>query len=442
MSSSMFGTDGVRGRANSGNMTAETAMRLGMAAGTWFRTKEGARQVVIGKDTRRSGYMLETAMTAGFAAVGMSTLMLGPLPTPAVGMLTRSMRADLGVMISASHNPHHDNGIKFFGPDGFKLSDDAQAGIEDLIANPPELVDPEAIGRSRRVEDGIGRYAEFVKTTIPRRLRLKGLRVVLDCANGAAYKVAPQVLWELGADVIPIGVSPNGYNINKDCGSTSTDAAARAVVEYRADIGLTLDGDADRIIVLDETGRQADGDQIMALIAGRVLDKGDHMVATVMSNLGLERHLETRGIGLKRTKVGDRYVVEEMRRGGYRVGGEQSGHIVLTDFVTTGDGLIAGLQVLAALIESGKKASELLHVFEPVPQTLKNVRFKAGTAPLSAAKVKEAIADGEAAFADRGRLVIRASGTEPLIRVMGECEDKTLLHKVVDSIADEVARVT
>ena len=441
MSRKLFGTDGVRGRANEGNMTAEMAMKLGMAAGTYFRRGDHAHNVVIGKDTRRSGYMLETAMTAGFAAVGMSSLMLGPLPTPAVGMLTRSMRADLGVMISASHNDFEDNGIKFFGPDGFKLSDEAEMEIEALVETLPPLVPPREIGRSKRVEDGIGRYAEFVKTTLPRDLRLSGLRVVLDCANGAAYKVAPQVLWELGAEVIPIGVAPDGYNINLDCGSTDTRRAARAVVEYRADIGLCLDGDADRIIVLDETGAIADGDQIMALIAQRRLARGDALVTTVMSNLGLERHLARHGIGLTRTKVGDRYVVEEMRASGRSVGGEQSGHIVLLDHVTTGDGLMAGLQVLAALVDSGKPASALLRVFEPVPQLLENVRFTPGTAPLDADAVKAAIAEGEARFGEGGRLVIRASGTEPLIRVMGEHEDATLLRAVVGDIATAVRAV-
>lgn len=435
MTRKLFGTDGVRGRANAGNMTADMAMKLGMAAGTYFRRGDHDHQVVIGKDTRRSGYMLETAMTAGFNAVGMSTLMLGPLPTPAVGMLTRSMRADLGVMISASHNAFEDNGIKFFGPDGFKLSDEAEMEIEALVETLPPLVAPRDIGRSTRVGDALGRYAEFVKTTIPRELSLHGLRIVLDCANGAAYKVAPQVLWELGAEVIPLGVAPDGYNINLDCGSTNTRAAARAVVEYRADIGLCLDGDADRIIVLDETGAVADGDQIMALIAKRRLARGDALVSTVMSNLGLERHLADHGIGLTRSRVGDRYVVEEMRAAGRMLGGEQSGHIVLLDHVTTGDGLLAGLQILAALVESGRPASDLLRVFETVPQLLENVRFTPGTAPLDTEAVKAAIAEGERKFGDGGRLVIRASGTEPLIRVMGEHEDPDLLRAVVMDIA-------
>ncbi|WP_316012976.1 phosphoglucosamine mutase [Roseobacter sp. HKCCA0434] len=439
MTRTLFGTDGVRGRANEGKMTAEMAMKLGMAAGAYFRNGDHQHQIVIGKDTRRSGYMLETAMTAGFAAVGMSTLMLGPLPTPAVGMLTRSMRADLGVMISASHNPFEDNGIKFFGPDGFKLSDEDEMAIERLVADLPPLAEPKGIGRSRRVDDGIGRYAEFVKTSLPRDLRLSGLRIVLDCANGAAYKVAPQVLWELGAEVIPLGVSPNGFNINLECGSTDTRAAAKAVRDTRADIGLCLDGDADRIIVLDENGEVADGDQLMALIAARRLSKGQNLVTTVMSNLGLERHLGKLGIGTTRTKVGDRYVVEEMRRSGATVGGEQSGHIVLLDHVTTGDGLLAGLQVLAALKETGGKASEMLRVFEPVPQKLTNVRFTAGTEPLKTDPVKEAIAEGEERFGKDGRLVIRASGTEPVIRVMGEHEDPGLLDEVVDGIARAVA---
>ena len=438
MTRKLFGTDGVRGRANQGNMTAEMAMRLGMAAGTYFRNGDHAHNVVIGKDTRRSGYMLETAMTAGFAAVGMSTLMLGPLPTPAVGMLTRSMRADLGVMISASHNAFEDNGIKFFGPDGFKLSDEAELEIEALVRDLPPLVPPRDIGRSKRVDDGVGRYAEFIKTTIPRDLRLNGLRIVLDCAQGAAYRVAPQVLWELGAEVIPLGVQPDGYNINLDCGSTDTRRASKAVVEYRADIGLCLDGDADRIIVLDETGEVADGDQIMALIAKRRLSRGDSLVSTVMSNLGLERYLAKSGIGLTRTKVGDRYVVQEMRASGHRLGGEQSGHIVLLDHVTTGDGLLAGLQILAALVESGQAASKLLHVFDKVPQLLENVKFTPGTEPLQAEAVTSAIAEGESRFGDKGRLVIRASGTEPLIRVMGEHENPELLREVVMDIAAAV----
>ncbi|MEL6678141.1 MAG: phosphoglucosamine mutase [Pseudomonadota bacterium] len=442
MGRTLFGTDGVRGRANTHPMTPDAAMRLGMAAGQYFKSGAHSHRVVIGKDTRRSGYMLETAMVAGFAAVGMSSLMLGPVPTPAVGMLTRSMRADLGVMISASHNPFHDNGIKFFGPDGYKLSDEAETEIERLFDGEPSYASDTGIGTSTRINDALGRYAEFVKTTLPRGLSLAGLKVVVDCANGAAYKVAPQVLWELGAEVIPIGTNPNGFNINKGCGSTDTTAAQQAVVTFGAHVGITLDGDADRLIVIDETGTVADGDQIMGLIAtrwkaaGRL--RGDTLVTTVMSNLGLERHLETLGIGLARTKVGDRYVVEEMRARDYSLGGEQSGHIVMRDFVTTGDGLLAAVQVLASLVEEGRKASEVLRVFTPVPQRLVNVRFESGGNPLETPEVTAAIAAGEARFGETGRLVIRKSGTEPLLRLMGECSDEAVLDAVLDDIAGAV----
>ncbi|MEL6426830.1 MAG: phosphoglucosamine mutase [Pseudomonadota bacterium] len=442
MGRTLFGTDGVRGRANTYPMNSEAVMRLSMAAGQYFKSGSHSHRVVIGKDTRRSGYMLETAMVAGFAAVGMSSLMLGPVPTPAVGMLTRSMRADLGVMISASHNAFHDNGIKFFGPDGYKLSDEAEAEIEALFGQDPVYASDTGIGTSTRINDALGRYAEFVKTTLPRGLRLDGLKVVIDCANGAAYKVAPQVLWELGAEVIPIGTNPNGFNINKGCGSTDTTAAQQAVVTFSAHVGITLDGDADRLIVIDETGTVADGDQIMGLIAGRWKAAGrltgDTLVTTVMSNLGLERHLDTLGISLARTKVGDRYVVEEMRSGGYALGGEQSGHIVMRDYVTTGDGLLAAVQVLASLVEEGRKASEVLQVFTPVPQRLVNVRFESGGDPLAATEVKAAITAGEARFGDRGRLVIRKSGTEPLLRIMGECTDEATLNAVLEDIADAV----
>ena len=445
MARQFFGTDGVRGRANSHPMTADMAMRLGAAAGQYFRGGEGTHRVVIGKDTRRSGYMLEYALTAGLTSVGMDVFLLGPVPTPAVGMLTRSMRADLGVMISASHNPHEDNGIKFFGPDGFKLSDDVEMALEDMLTRDPALVPALQIGRARRIDDGRGRYMEFAKTTFPRKLRLDGLRIVVDCANGAAYRTAPDVLYELGAEVVPLGVSPNGFNINKDVGSTHLDAAIDAVRDKRADLGIALDGDADRVMIIDENGQVADGDQIMGLIAARWAEKGrlagNALVATVMSNLGLERYLKAQNVDMKRTAVGDRYVVEEMRAGGFNLGGEQSGHIVFRDYVTTGDGLIAGLQFLAAMVESGRKASELARVFEPVPQLLNNVRFKGGTDPLAAAAVKKAISDGEARFGEEGRLVIRKSGTEPLLRVMGECEDAALLKQVVMDISDEIARV-
>lgn len=445
MSRKFFGTDGVRGRANSGHMTAEMALKLGAAAGSYFGGDDRKHRVVIGKDTRRSGYMLENALTAGLCSVGMNVFLLGPVPTPAVGMLTRSMRADLGVMISASHNPHHDNGIKFFGPDGYKLSDKVEMDLEALLEAEPDLVAPERIGRASRIEGDRTRYMEFVKTTVPRRLSLEGLRVVVDCANGAAYRTAPEVLFELGAEVIPLGVSPNGFNINKDLGSTHTEAASAAVLEARADLGIALDGDADRVMVIDEKGRVADGDQIMGLIASRWAKAGklagNTLVATVMSNLGLENFLTGQGIALKRTAVGDRYVVQEMRDGGFNLGGEQSGHIVFSDYVTTGDGLIAALQFLAAMAETGAPASELSRVFEPVPQQLTNVRFKAGTDPLGSKAVKEAIASGEDRFGKTGRLVIRKSGTEPLVRVMGECEDEGLLQTVVAEIAAAIEAV-
>ena len=439
----LFGTDGVRGRANTHPMTAEMALRLGAAAGRYFRRDgSAAHRVVIGKDTRLSGYMLENALTAGLTSTGLNVLLLGPIPTPAVGFLTRSMRADLGVMISASHNPHQDNGIKFFGPDGFKLSDEAEAEIEAILEGEITPADPANIGRARRIDDGRGRYQEFAKTTFPQGLRLDGLKVVIDCANGAAYKAAPEVLWELGADVIRVGVSPNGTNINDHCGSTYTQTAAEAVVAHAADVGICLDGDADRVIILDQTGAAADGDQIMALLAGRWADegrlKGGTLVATVMSNLGLERYLAARGLRLERTPVGDRYVVEAMRRGGWNLGGEQSGHIVMTDYATTGDGLIAGLQFLAEMVRTGQKADTLIRQFEPVPQLLQNVRYRDGTAPLDAAPVQAAIADGEARLLGQGRLLIRKSGTEALIRVMAECEDPAVMTEVVERIVAAV----
>ena len=439
----LFGTDGVRGTANTWPMTAEMALKLGAAAGRYFR-RDGSNnhRVVIGKDTRLSGYMLENALTAGLTSTGMNVLLLGPVPTPAVGFLTRSMRADLGVMISASHNPAIDNGIKFFGPDGFKLSDEAEAEIAAMLDGPIIPAQPQNIGRAKRIDDGRGRYVEYAKTTFPDVGRLGGLKVVIDCANGAAYKAAPEVLWELGAHVIPVGVSPNGHNINENCGSTHPQTAAEAVVAHGADVGICLDGDADRVMILDETGRVADGDQIMALMAGAWADagrlRGGALVATVMSNLGLERFLAGRGLRLERTAVGDRYVVEAMRRGGWNLGGEQSGHIVMTDYATTGDGLIAGLQFLAQMIRTGKRASELTQQFETVPQMLKNVRYAAGQDPLSAPAVQSEIAAAEGRLAGKGRLLIRKSGTEPLIRVMAECEDATLLAEVVDGIVTKV----
>ena len=442
----LFGTDGVRGRANSGNMTAEMALRLGAAAGRYFRREGGgaAHRVVIGKDTRLSGYMLENALTAGLTSTGMNVLLLGPVPTPAVGLLARSMRADLGVMISASHNPAEDNGIKFFGPDGFKLSDAAEAEIARMVADGVDPADAPNIGRAKRIDDGRGRYVEYAKTTIPGGMSLEGLKVVIDCANGAAYRAAPDVLSELGATVVPVGVAPNGTNINLDCGSTHTATAAEAVVAHGADVGIALDGDADRVILLDAEGRVGDGDQIMALFAARWAAEGrlagDTLVATVMSNLGLERFLAGRDLTLHRTRVGDRYVVEAMRAGGYNLGGEQSGHIVMTDHATTGDGLIAGLQFLAEMVRTGQPAAALLRQFDRVPQRLENVRYADGARPLDADGVKAAVAAAEGALTGRGRLLIRASGTEPLIRVMAECEDEALLARVVDEVAEAVRR--
>ncbi len=443
MSGKLFGTDGVRGRANQYPMTAEMALKLGAAAGRYFRRSGmAAHRVVIGKDTRLSGYMLENALTAGLTSTGMNVLLLGPVPTPAVGFLTRSMRADLGVMISASHNPADDNGIKFFGPDGFKLSDAAEAEIAAMTQGEVELADAPDIGRAKRIDDAMGRYVEYAKTTFPSGLRLDGLKVVIDCANGAAYKAAPLVLWELGAEVISVGVSPNGRNINDRCGSTYTQTAAEAVVAHGAHVGISLDGDADRVMILDETGTVADGDQIMALMAaawaadGRL--RGQTLVATVMSNLGLERYLAGLNIDLLRTNVGDRYVVEAMRKGGFNLGGEQSGHIVMTDYATTGDGLIAGLQFLAEISRTGAAASTLVRQFETVPQMLKNVRYAAGKKPLEADAVRAVIAANEARIEGRGRILIRKSGTEPLIRVMAECEDAGLLAEVVGDIVAAV----
>jgi phosphoglucosamine mutase len=442
MTRKFFGTDGIRGTTNAEPMTAETALRVGQAAGTHFLRGDHRHRVVIGKDTRLSGYMMESAMVAGFTSVGMDVVLLGPMPTPAVAMLTRSMRADLGVMISASHNPFADNGIKLFGPDGYKLSDDSERAIEKRLDQPPKLAKPEMIGRARRIDDARGRYVQFVKDTFPDHLRLDGLKVVIDCANGAAYHVAPEALWELGADVVPLGVSPDGLNINDECGSTHPKLLQETVVASEADIGLALDGDADRLIVVDEKGRMVDGDQLMALIAlglkARGELRGNAVIATVMSNLGLERKLGEEGLKLIRTAVGDRYVLEEMRKTGCNVGGEQSGHIILTDHSTTGDGLVAGLQVLAALVEARVPASKLLRQFEPLPQLLKNVRFNGGVEPLEADSVKKRIAAAEAELEGKGRLVIRKSGTEPLIRVMAEGDDPKLVERVVDGICEAV----
>jgi phosphoglucosamine mutase len=445
MTRKYFGTDGIRGLTNRAPMTADMALAVGMAAGAHFLRGDHRHRVVIGKDTRLSGYMMESALVAGFTSVGMDVVMLGPMPTPAVAMLTRSMRADLGVMISASHNPFADNGIKLFGPDGYKLSDADEAAIEARIEKPPALAKSELIGRAKRIDDARGRYIHFLKGTFPEDMRLDGLKVVVDCANGAAYNVAPEALWELGADVVPLGVTPNGTNINEACGSTHPETLQETVVASGADIGLALDGDADRLIVVDETGRIVDGDQLMALIALGLRDRGEltggAVVATVMSNLGLERLLEREGLALTRTQVGDRYVLEEMRRSGCNVGGEQSGHIILSDHSTTGDGLVAGLQVLAALVEAKAPASELLRQFEPLPQLLKNVRFNGGVEPLEADSVRKRIAAAEAELEGRGRLLIRKSGTEPLIRVRAEGDDAALVERLVDDICVAVAEV-
>lgn len=440
MARKLFGTDGVRGQANSYPMTADMALKLGAAAGRYFRRDvERGHRVVIGKDTRLSGYMLENALTAGFTSTGMDVLLLGPVPTPAVGLLTPSMRADVGVMISASHNPASDNGIKFFGPEGFKLSDEAEAEIEALVFGDIQPAQAGNIGRARRIDDGRFRYVERVKGTFPQGLSLEGLKVVIDCANGAAYRAAPEVLWELGAEVVAIGVSPDGFNINENVGSTKPQAAIAKIKETGADVALCLDGDADRIVIIDEAGQVADGDQIMALLAARWADenrlKGGALVSTVMSNLGLERFLGGRGIGLHRTAVGDRYVVEAMRAGGYNLGGEQSGHIVMSDHATTGDGLMAGLQFLAEMVRQNKPASALARSFDPVPQMLENLRFSPDKAPLEAASVKAAIAEAEARLGQAGRILIRKSGTEPLIRVMAEAEDEGLMAAVVGDIA-------
>jgi phosphoglucosamine mutase len=440
-----FGTDGIRGQANVWPMTAETALKVGMAAGSLFSNGDQRQRVVIGKDTRLSGYMIEQALTAGFLSVGMDVFLFGPVPTPAVAMLTHSMRADLGVMISASHNPFADNGIKLFGPDGYKMSDQKEHDIERLVDGGDGLMlaSSERLGRAQRVDDAQARYIEFAKRTFSKDLRLDGLRVVIDCANGAGYKVAPTALWELGAEVFSIGVEPNGFNINDKCGSTAPQKLAGKVRELRADIGIALDGDADRVVILDETGRVIDGDQLLALIATSWAQSGQltggGIVATVMSNLGLERHLASHDLKLDRTRVGDRYVVEHMRANGFNVGGEQSGHIVLSDYSTTGDGLIAALQVLAMVRASGKTVSEMCSVFEPVPQVLRNVRCRASKA-LDLPPVRKAIDDAMARLGDTGRLVIRPSGTEPLIRVMAEGDDERLVRSIVDGIVTTLER--
>ena len=443
MSRHLFGTDGIRGRANSEPMTAEIAMRIGMAAGQVFNRGAHRHRVVIGKDTRLSGYMIEQAMTAGFLSVGVDVLLLGPLPTPAVGFLTRSMRADVGVMISASHNPYEDNGIKLFGPDGYKLSDAVETQIERLATAPQNisLAASEAIGRAKRLDDAEGRYIEAVKASSARGLSLSGLKIVVDCANGAAYKAAPTVLWELGAEVVPVAVTPDGFNINGNCGSTHPQALQEQVVVHRADIGIALDGDADRVVLVSENGDLVDGDQLMATIAGQWAADGrlvgGGVVATVMSNLGLERYLASRNLTLVRTQVGDRYVLERMRAGGFNLGGEQSGHIIMTDHATTGDGLMAALQALGAMLKSGKPASETFNAFQPVPQLLKNVRIRGDAkAVLADAAVQKVIADAESQLGGTGRILVRKSGTEALIRVMAEGDDSDLVHSAVDRIVE------
>lgn len=441
-----FGTDGIRGTANVAPMTVEVAQKLGQAAGLHFKRGDHRHSVLLGKDTRLSGYMIESAMVAGFLSAGMDVTLVGPLPTPAIAMLTRSLRADLGVMISASHNPFGDNGIKLFGPDGFKLSDQDETEIEALMEKDltAYLATPEHIGRASRLNDAAGRYIESAKASFPRKLRLDGMKIVIDCANGSAYRVAPTALWELGAEVIRIGCEPNGVNINEKCGSTHPEALCAAVVKHQADLGIALDGDADRVLIADETGRLIDGDQILALIAqswareGRMV--GNAVVATVMSNMGLERFLENQGLSLERTAVGDRYVVERMLERQANIGGEQSGHMVLTDFATTGDGLIAALQILAVLVQDGRPASEVCRLFQPFPQKLKNIRYK-GACPLDMDEVKTRQADVERKLAGRGRLVLRKSGTEPLVRVMAEAEDAQLVDEVVDQMCDVLEQV-
>ena len=443
----LFGTDGIRGKANVDPMTAENALRLGQAAGLLFTRGTHRHRVLIGKDTRLSGYLIEPALTAGFIAAGMDVTLVGPLPTPAIAMLTRSLRADIGVMISASHNPFEDNGIKLFGPDGFKLSDETEMRIEAMMASDlsAQMAGPRELGRANRLEDAGGRYIEAAKASFPRGLRLDGMKIVIDCAHGAAYRVAPAVLWELGATVIQLGVSPDGFNINDGCGSTVPEYLCAQVLEHQADLGIALDGDADRVLMADQHGELIDGDQLLALIARSWAQSGQlaggGVVATVMSNLGLERFLATQGVELHRAKVGDRYVVEQMRARGINVGGEQSGHMILSDFSTTGDGLLAALQVLAVLVEQEKTASEACRVFTPLPQRLRSVRF-AGPSPLRNARVQEAVEAAEEALRGSGRLLIRESGTEPLVRVMAESEDEALVHRLVDGLCETIAAVT
>ncbi len=441
----LFGTDGIRGTANSEPITVETMLAVAKAAGLEFRRGDHRHRVVIGKDTRLSGYLLEPALTAGFISVGMDVVLLGPLPTPAVAMLTRTLRADLGVVISASHNPYHDNGIKLFGPDGYKLSDAVERAIEARVDDGGNggLAPPDRLGQAQRLDDALGRYIEFVKNSFPRGLRLDGLKIVVDCANGAAYRVAPMVFYELGAEVVPVAVEPDGFNINRGCGATSPEAVCEAVVAHGADLGIALDGDADRMMLADETGRLVDGDQVLGLIARSWQEagnlKGGGVVGTLMSNLGLERYIEGLGLEFQRTAVGDRYVVECMREGGYNIGGEQSGHIVLSDYTTTGDGLIAALQVLAVLVRNGGKASQVTRVFEPLPQVLKNVPVDDTRAALEDERVRRAVTEGERRLGRHGRLLIRKSGTEPLVRVMAEGDDGKAVGEVVETIARTIA---
>ena len=443
MTEKYFGTDGIRGKANTHPMTAESALHIGMAAGNYFR-KNNANQhrVVIGKDTRLSCYMIENALTAGLTATGMNVLLLGPIPTPAVGLLTRSMRADLGVMISASHNPHYDNGIKFFNPEGNKLSVDVENEIERIINNGSTLIKSEWIGRAQRIDGGQGRYVEYAKTTFPKNLRLSDLRIVIDCANGAGYKVAPEVLWELGADLVPIGVNPDGYNINDETGTSDPTAAIKRVAETRADIGICLDGDADRVLIIDEKGVVADGDQILTMLALRMAARGsllnNTVVTTVMSNLGMEKFLKSNGISLLRTSVGDRFVAEKMLDGPYNLGGEQSGHIIMSDYTTTGDGLISALQFLAVLVETGKKASEIANQFKPVPQVLRNVPSRVGYDPTNDQKVLECIREHKNCLNDSGRVLVRKSGTEPLVRIMVEGVDIIKIGTIADDICTKI----
>ncbi len=445
MARRLFGTDGIRGTANQPPMTAEMTLRLGMAAGRHFTRGDHRHRVVIGKDTRLSGYMLEPALTAGFIAMGMDVTLLGPLPTPGVAMLTRSLRADLGVMISASHNPYQDNGIKLFGPDGYKLSDEIELAIEEGMRGPSDadLASPDQLGRAVRLEGARGRYMEALKASLPRGMSLEGLKIVVDCANGASYGVAPKLLWELGAEVIELGINPDGFNINVRCGSTAPEAMCATVIEHGADLGIALDGDADRIVLADERGELIDGDQMLALLAQswqrRGLLSGDGVIATTMSNLGLERYLADRGLRLYRTQVGDRYVVEHMRRTGHNLGGEQSGHIIMTDFATTGDGLLAGLQVLAVMCTQDRPLSSFGRVFTPLPQRLRNYRLNGGR-PLEEASVQRCIEAAQLRLGGRGRLLVRPSGTEPLVRVMVEADDEVLLERVLSEVGDAIER--